>query len=97
MKSKIRILFMLFALGFIFAATFNIGTKAHDPIEYSCIEGTIFSCCIDSLGRHGAMIPVRSAPDTTDLKCVCDGVPGFPTINGPCNCQMDCYEFSNEQ
>lgn len=97
MRSKIRILSILFALGFIFALALNVGLLADDPPEWDCGDPTAkWSCCMDSQGRWGAWVESRSMSDTT-LHCKCDGVPGWPTIGGPCNCQMDCYEFGNGQ
>jgi len=93
MRNRMCILAVLFVFGFFFALTFHAGLQAGDdvPDPDRCYPGREFSCCIDALGRHGAWINVPRV----GLVCNCDGVPGYPTINGPCECQMDCYQSGN--
>lgn len=94
MRSKMRILSILFVLGFVFAFTFSVGLQASDPPPIppgvDCdIYGADGSCCIDSQGRHGFFY---------GYICVCGAYPEWPTVGGPCNCQIDlsCLDNGNQ-
>jgi len=86
MKLKILLSLLFLFIG-IFAYSIGLNSRilANDPPD--CRLGLLYSCCLDSLERRGAWL----GDPPLALTCKCDGVPGYPTIGGPCNCPMDCY------
>ena len=88
--------FKLLSLAFVFVLAFSIGfnmkavggSGGELPLWCLDFKADPGDCCVDTLGRRGALYPVNPP----SLDCICDGYPGWPTINGPCGCPMDCYE-----
>lgn len=85
MKSRLKILVLLFVFSFGVVLSFTMATFAGDPGEpqITCEPFTRFACCVDSQERRGVWL---------NNQCECAGVPDYVTVNGPCNCPVDCYE-----
>lgn len=84
---------LVFAIAFSFGymnspRAGDLGPPPDPPPEWDCTYGMDGSCCVDTLGRHGVFI---------DNQCECMAFPGWPTVNGPCGCQIDCLDGDPQQ
>jgi hypothetical protein len=81
-------------LGFLFlfvmaftAGFYSVALATDNPCGYSMTPYD-YMCCWDELDRSGVWY--RNPEPSWHWECRCSGLPGWVTLNGPCNCHLDC-------
>ncbi|NMC43118.1 MAG: hypothetical protein GYA46_04295 [candidate division Zixibacteria bacterium] len=88
MKRTLLGFIFLFLLAASFTAGFySVALAIDSPCGYH--ETPVdAACCWDELDRSGVWY--RNPVPYWHWECRCSDYPGWPTLNGPCNCQLDC-------